>query len=107
MCAGYGATCECLVQAALVILQEGDRWYYLDRGVTPPSPGCQCRGSPGYAFYHTTLVASQVSSNHLLLILGLKYTLYPQQFSLHMSSIRILSRLNEKDVTFTSVVEDI
>lgn len=59
---GYGATCECLVQAALVILQEGDR--------LPSAGGVY---SPGYAFYHTTLVA----------------------------------RLNEKDVTFTSVVEDI
>jgi len=59
---GYGATCECMVQSALVILQETAR--------LPSAGGVY---SPGYAFADTTLV----------------------------------SRLNKKDVTFTSVVEDI
>lgn len=43
---GYGATCECLVQAALVLLQETDR--------LPNAGGVY---SPGYAFADTTLVA--------------------------------------------------
>jgi len=59
---GYGATCECMVQSAIVILQETAR--------LPSAGGVY---SPGYAFADTTLV----------------------------------SRLNKKDVTFTSVVEDI
>lgn len=59
---GYGATCECMVQAALVILQETNRL-----------PGVGGVYSPGYAFAETTLV----------------------------------NRLNAREVTFTSVVEEI
>ena len=43
--AGYGATCECLVQAGLVILQELSRL-----------PGAGGVYTPGYAFAETTLV---------------------------------------------------
>jgi len=59
---GYGATCECMVQAALVILQETNKLPSMG-GVYPP----------GFAFAETTLT----------------------------------KRLNERDVTFTSVVEEI
>jgi len=59
---GYGATCECLVQSAMVILQELDRM--------PNAGGVY---SPGYAFAETTLAM----------------------------------RLTEKDVTFSTVVQDI
>jgi len=59
---GYGATCECMVQAALVILLETNKLPSMG-GVYPP----------GYAFAETTLI----------------------------------KRLNERDVTFKSVVEDL
>jgi len=59
---GYGATCECVVQSGLVILQEMAR--------LPNAGGVY---SPGYAFADTTLV----------------------------------QRLTERDVTFTTVVQDI
>jgi len=59
---GYGATCECLVQSGMVILQEMDRM--------PNAGGVY---APGYAFADTTLV----------------------------------KRLNEREVTFTTVVQDI
>ena len=42
---GYGATCELLVQSALVILKEKDSL-----------PGTGGVFPPGYAFYGTTLV---------------------------------------------------
>ena len=42
---GYGSTCECLVQSALVILQEKDRM-----------PGNGGVLTPGYAFKDTSLV---------------------------------------------------
>merc|ERR1712062_269959 len=42
---GYGSTCECLVQSALVILQESDKM-----------PGQGGVFPPGYAFKNTTLV---------------------------------------------------
>jgi short subunit dehydrogenase-like uncharacterized protein len=42
---GYGSTCECLVQAALVILQEQDKL-----------PGKGGVLTPGFAFQNTTLV---------------------------------------------------
>lgn len=42
---GYGSTCECLVQSALVILQEDDKM-----------PGFGGVYTPGYAFKDTTLV---------------------------------------------------
>lgn len=42
---GYGSTCECLVQSALVILQEDDKM-----------PGFGGVFTPGYAFKDTTLV---------------------------------------------------
>lgn len=42
---GYGATCECMVQAGLVLLQE-----------TEKLPGQGGVLTPGYAFYNTTLV---------------------------------------------------
>jgi len=58
---GYGATCECIVQSALVILQEMDKM--------PNAGGVY---APGYAFAETTLV----------------------------------QRLTERDVTFTTVVQD-
>lgn len=41
---GYGSTCECLVQAGLVILQEEDK--------LPNAGGVY---SPGYAFAETSL----------------------------------------------------
>merc|ERR1712080_393531 len=59
---GYGATCECMVQAGLVILQETSKLPSMG-GVYPP----------GYAFADTTLV----------------------------------KRLNDREVTFSNVVEDI
>jgi len=58
---GYGATCECIVQSALVILQEMDKM--------PNAGGVY---APGYAFAETTLI----------------------------------QRLTERDVTFTTVVQD-
>merc|ERR1711936_41359 len=48
---GYGATCECMVQSALVILQETAR--------LPSAGGVY---SPGYAFADTTLVSRFTSS---------------------------------------------
>ena len=42
---GYGSTCECLVQAALVILRENEKM-----------PGNGGVYPPGYAFKDTTLV---------------------------------------------------
>ena len=42
---GYGSTCECLVQSALVILQESDKM-----------PGNGGVFPPGYAFQNTTLI---------------------------------------------------
>ena len=42
---GYGSTCECLVQSALVILQESNKM-----------PGNGGVYTPGYAFKDTTLV---------------------------------------------------
>ena len=42
---GYGSTCECLIQSALVILQETDKL-----------PGSGGVFTPGYAFKDTTLV---------------------------------------------------
>ena len=42
---GYGSTCECLVQAGLVILQELDK--------LPNAGGVY---SPGYAFAETSLM---------------------------------------------------
>jgi short subunit dehydrogenase-like uncharacterized protein len=42
---GYGATCECMVQAGLVVLQETDKL-----------PGVGGVYSPGFAFAETTLV---------------------------------------------------
>jgi len=43
---GYGSTCECIVQAALVLLQEKDRMPGVGGGVF----------TPGYAFKDTSLV---------------------------------------------------
>merc|ERR1712111_301347 len=43
---GYGATCECMVQAAVVILQE-----------TPLLPSVGGVFPPGYAFAETSLVS--------------------------------------------------
>jgi len=48
---GYGSTCECLVQSALVILQESDKL-----------PGLGGVFTPGYAFKDTTLVERLHSS---------------------------------------------
>eukprot|EP00092_Neocalanus_flemingeri_P018792 GFUD01020350.1.p1 GENE.GFUD01020350.1~~GFUD01020350.1.p1 ORF type:complete len:421 (-),score=109.24 GFUD01020350.1:86-1348(-) len=59
---GYGATCECMVQSGMVILQELSK--------LPNAGGVY---SPGYAFADTTLV----------------------------------QRLTERDVTFSTVVQDI
>lgn len=59
---GYGATCECMVQAAVVILQE-----------TPLLPSVGGVFPPGYAFAETSLV----------------------------------SRLQERGVTFTTKVEQL
>ena len=42
---GYGATCECMVQAAMVILKERERL-----------PGSGGVITPGYAFAKTSLV---------------------------------------------------
>lgn len=42
---GYGSTCECLIQSAMVILQESDKM-----------PGSGGVFTPGYAFKDTTLV---------------------------------------------------
>ena len=42
---GYGSTCECLVQSAIVILREKDKM-----------PGNGGVFTPGYAFKDTTLV---------------------------------------------------
>ena len=42
---GYGATCECMVQAAMVILKERERL-----------PGSGGVVTPGYAFAKTSLV---------------------------------------------------
>ena len=49
---GYGATCECLVQAAMVILKERERM--------PGSGGVM---SPGYAFAKTSLVDRLTSAD--------------------------------------------
>jgi short subunit dehydrogenase-like uncharacterized protein len=48
---GYGSTCECMVQAALVVLQESSRL-----------PGQGGVLTPGYAFQNTSLV-DRLSAN--------------------------------------------
>lgn len=50
---GYGSTCECLVQSALVLLSEGDRM-----------PGKGGVYPPGYAFARTSLV-DRLTKNHV------------------------------------------
>ena len=75
--AGYGATCECMVQSAIVILQETARWLspmfdhigdtFLANSIfLPRLPSAGGVYSPGYAFADTTLVSRFPSSFHAM-----------------------------------------
>ena len=77
ICAGYGATCECMVQSAIVILQETARWLspmfdhigdtFLANSIfLPRLPSAGGVYSPGYAFADTTLVSRFTSSFHAM-----------------------------------------
>jgi len=90
---GYGATCECMVQSAIVILQETAR--------LPSAGGVY---SPGYAFADTSLVARFLFQLQMIQDCSVP----PLQKRTYINNAQFsLFRLNKKEVTFTSVVEDI